>query len=149
MKTDIIDALCLQEPLVVWYTNDRPNLFYSVREKSNSIYNDMNYLFGLTAPEQDDFQKGPSIIYCLTRKETENVCHHLQGLGLRASYYNAAQPKEDRAETHRQFMHGEIQIVVATIAYGMGIDKPDIRMIAHYGPPRDVESYTQMVGRAG
>lgn len=89
------------------------------------------------------------IVYCLSRKGTEDTANKLQQAGFRAAHYHGAMNSDDRARIQEQFIRDEIQIVCATIAFGMGIDKPNIRWVIHHNLPKNIESYYQEIGRAG
>ncbi|HSD57768.1 MAG TPA: RecQ family ATP-dependent DNA helicase, partial [Methanotrichaceae archaeon] len=89
------------------------------------------------------------IIYCFSQKSTESLANKLQKVGLRALPYHAGMDPARRAETQEGFIKNDIDIVVATIAFGMGIDKPDIRFVIHYDLPKNMETYSQETGRAG
>ncbi|KAM9295291.1 bifunctional 3'-5' exonuclease/ATP-dependent helicase WRN isoform 5-T5 [Morus bassanus] len=93
--------------------------------------------------------EGPTIIYCPSRKATEQVVSELMKLSVACSAYHAGMGISERRKTHHQFMRDEIQCIVATVAFGMGINKADIRMVIHYGAPKEMESYYQEIGRAG
>jgi Werner syndrome ATP-dependent helicase len=90
-----------------------------------------------------------TIIYCPTKATTEEVAEVLFSLGVKCDFYHAGRTVADRRAVHKAFLADKLQVVVATIAFGMGIDKPDVRNVIHYGAPRDVPSYYQEVGRAG
>ena len=101
-----------------------------------------------TSPSQYRFS-GPCIIYCITRKRSEEICKVVQKLGISCDFYHAGMRKIERENVHGKFVRYEIQCIVATIAFGMGIDKPDVRLVIHYGAPKEMESYMQESGRAG
>jgi len=92
---------------------------------------------------------GTTIIYCPTKKKTEEVSNVLVSHGVTSEPYHAGLPFNRRQNTHYKFMRDELNCIVATVAFGMGIDKPDIRLVIHYGAPKDIESYYQEIGRAG
>ena len=89
------------------------------------------------------------IIYCLTRKSVEQVCYDLRNEGFSVTRYHAGLSDEERKENQENFIYGKRQIMVATNAFGMGIDKPDVRFVIHYNMPKNMESYYQEAGRAG
>ncbi|KAJ0253783.1 ATP-dependent DNA helicase Q-like SIM [Hirschfeldia incana] len=93
--------------------------------------------------------EGPTIIYVPTRKESVNIAKYLCGVGLKAAAYNASLPKKHLRQVHQEFHEDKLQVVVATIAFGMGIDKKNVRRIIHYGWPQSLEAYYQEAGRAG
>ncbi|XP_070544113.1 bifunctional 3'-5' exonuclease/ATP-dependent helicase WRN-like isoform X2 [Ptychodera flava] len=147
VREDIIRSLKLKNPLVTCTSFDRPNLYLEVRMKTNIRDDLMPFLF-----EDKRFHyafDGPTIIYCPTKKVTENVGEIIKSLGVKAEIYHAGMSIHHRKTTHHRFVRDELQCIVATVAFGMGIDKPDIRTIIHYGAPKDIESYYQEIGRAG
>ncbi|KAJ4839070.1 hypothetical protein Tsubulata_036617 [Turnera subulata] len=98
---------------------------------------------------QEPLEDGPTIIYVPTRKETLSIAKYLCGVGVKAAAYNASLPKSHLRQVHKEFHQNMLQVVVATIAFGMGIDKSNIRRIIHYGWPQSLEAYYQEAGRAG
>ena len=94
-------------------------------------------------------QNGCGIIYCATQKQTEEVCNDLNAWGYPAGRYHAGLTMEERQQNQNAFIKNELQVMVATNAFGMGIDKPDVRFVLHYTLPLDVEGYYQEAGRAG
>lgn len=139
VQNDIIEELGLKDALVIRGTSNRPNLFYEVRLKSN--------------PE-DDLASCVNadesvIVYCRKRAETQQLANLLNEKGFKAEAYHAGLTNTKRSEIHEKFMNDKIKCIVATISFGMGIDKPDIRQVIHYGSPKDIESYVQEIGRAG
>ena len=133
---------------------DRPNLQYEVQLKASSADDANQAIFDVI---EDRFQGEPGIVYCFSKKEAENVAHFLQGKGIRAKFYHAdldlygtdAGGNSGRMEVYEQWSKGHVQVVVATIAFGMGINKPDVRFVVHAGLPKSIESYYQETGRAG
>ncbi len=143
---DIADQLALPENEVklVRTSLNRANLFYRVVEKSNwkCSIDDLHRILAANPDES-------AIVYCLERKETEAVAGALCKLGLQSDYYHAGLADDSRADKQNAFMSGQVKIIVATIAFGMGIDKPDIRTVAHWDMPKSIEGYYQETGRAG
>ncbi|EEC19394.1 Vasa protein isoform, putative, partial [Ixodes scapularis] len=119
---------------------DRPNLYLEVSRKAVMVDD-------LKDVVPDD--GSPTIVYCSTRASTEEVYKVLLNQGLKCAVYHAGLSLEVRKKSHADFLNDRVQVVVATVAFGMGIDKPDVRRIVHYGAPRDIESYYQEIGRAG
>lgn len=135
---DIITLLGLRNPITFRASSNRPNLSYFVERKST--------------PEKDLIpllDGDPVIIYCQSRKDTEKITDLLQELGVEAGAYHAGMSGDQRNKVYEKFIDGTISTIVATISFGMGIDKADIRKVIHYGCPKDVESYLQETGRAG
>ena len=120
---------------------NRPNIHYQVVSKNNPIKQIDQFLQAQTE------QSG--IVYCSTRTEVERVAQKLQDLGYRARAYHAGLPHKERRDVQSLFRHDNIDIVVATIAFGMGIDKPNVRFVVHHDLPKTIESYYQETGRAG
>ena len=143
-RNDIIRQLHLHEPKVFISSFDRPNLSltvkrgYTPKEKTRFIIN-----FIKARP----FEAG--IIYCLSRASTERLAQELSAQGIRAAAYHAGMKAEERDITQAQFKQDDILVVCATIAFGMGIDKSNVRWIIHYNLPKSIESYYQEIGRAG
>ncbi|XP_022095858.1 Werner syndrome ATP-dependent helicase homolog [Acanthaster planci] len=144
---DICTTLRLKNPLVTCTSFDRPNLYLEVRLKSG-IRSDLQSLMVETHKFYYEFD-GPTIVYCPTKKATEQVGAVLKDMGVKACIYHAGLTPQKRKDAHHKFVRDELQCIVATVAFGMGIDKPDVRNIIHYGAPKDIESYYQEIGRAG
>ncbi|KFV44596.1 Werner syndrome ATP-dependent helicase, partial [Tyto alba] len=149
IREDIVNCLNLKNPQVMCTSFDRPNLFLEVGRQSGDILRDLKQFLTRKGSSSAYEFEGPTIIYCPSRKATEQVVSELMKLGVTCSAYHAGMKIEQRRETHHQFMRDEIQCVVATVAFGMGINKADVRMIIHYGAPKEMESYYQEIGRAG
>lgn len=141
VKRDIIYMLELREPFSVTTGFDRPNLFFEVRTPKDKNEELLNLL-----RERID---GSVIVYCSTRKNVESVCGMLCRNGIRAGAYHAGFPSEDRTHIQDDFLFDRIDVIVATNAFGMGIDKSNVRLVVHYNCPKDLESYYQEAGRAG
>jgi ATP-dependent DNA helicase RecQ len=144
VQSDIIKNLALRDPAVFISSFNRPNLYYEVQpkvKKDQTIRSIVKFILG---------HKGKSgIIYTLNRKTTEELADMLVANGIRAVAYHAGLDSKLRAERQDLFMNEDVQVIVATIAFGMGIDKPDIRFVIHYNIPKSIENYYQETGRAG
>ena len=141
VREDIIDQLGLRRGRVFLSSFNRANLSYSVQSKSSSLRQLMSLL---------ERRQGQSvIIYCFSRQETEDLAQDLNARGLSARPYHAGLAAEVRRRTQEDFIRDRVPIIVATIAFGMGIDKPDIRLVVHHSLPRSLEGYYQETGRAG
>ncbi len=141
VRDDIVNQLGLNSPKRFVASFNRANLNYEVRPKRSAFEQLVELL------EQ---RKGQAaIIYCYSRKETEEIAVDLQGYDIAAKPYHAGMDSEARRKTQEGFINGEFPIVTATIAFGMGIDKPDVRLIVHYSHPKSLEGYYQETGRAG
>ncbi|PSB02883.1 DNA helicase RecQ [Merismopedia glauca] len=141
VRKDIIQQLSLRNPEVNVSSFNRPNLYYEVIPKQKQSYAQLLQLIKR--------QKGSGIIYCLSRKKVEEVAFRLQKDRILALPYHAGMSDAERTENQTRFFQNEVQIIVATIAFGMGINKPDVRFVIHYNLPRNIESYYQEAGRAG
>ena len=146
VQTDIVQSLHLRpNHLVATRSLDRPNLKLIVRKKLPG---------GVAAnlvPAAKSWKKSneSTLIYAPTRSMVQDICHALQANHIPAAMYHAGMSTADRNTTHQQFLTSKLHILVATTAFGMGIDKPDIRRVVHYSPPKTVEEYSQQLGRAG
>ena len=144
VQEDITKNLEIEEANVFKSSFNRPNLYYEVRPKYNqeqTLKEILTFLQG---------HKGKSgIIYCLSRKKTETVAESLRVNGIKALAYHAGMDSATRGKHQDQFLMEDVDVIVATIAFGMGIDKPDVRFIIHYDVPKSIESYYQETGRAG
>ena len=141
-REEIVKNLALSnaEEFVVGF--DRPNIQYRINLKTNPRNQLLQFL-------KTEHAKDAGIVYCLSRKKTEDTAAWLKQQGFRALAYHAGLPAETRAEHQRRFLSEDGVIVVATIAFGMGIDKPDVRFVAHLDLPKTIEAYYQETGRAG
>uniref|UniRef100_A0A4W5NGT4 ATP-dependent DNA helicase n=1 Tax=Hucho hucho TaxID=62062 RepID=A0A4W5NGT4_9TELE len=148
IREDIVKSLNLERPIVTCTSFDRPNLYLDVNRKSGGVFQDLNGFLKKTTGGDYEFE-GSSIVYCPSRKEAERVTSTLTSLGVTCGVYHAGLGIKQRRETQHRFMRDEIQCIVATVAFGMGINKADIRKVIHYGAPKEMESYYQEIGRAG
>jgi len=140
-QQDILQRLKLQDPLIEIRSFDRPNIEYLLIEKYRPLTQLFNYL--------DQHKDESGIIYCTSRKRTEEIAGKLAAKGLNSRCYHAGLPLEERQNVQDLFIKDEVEIVVATVAFGMGIDKPNVRFVVHYEIPKNIESYYQETGRAG
>ncbi len=141
VQADILKNLGIQDATIVKSSFYRPNLFYEVRPKINPDKQIISYI------KQNPGKSG--IIYCLRRNTVENLAKLLQTNGIKALPYHAGLDAAVRTEHQDKFLNEEVDVIVATIAFGMGIDKPDIRFVIHYDMPKSLEAYYQETGRAG
>ena len=143
VQQDICNLLRLKTPEITRTSFNRPNLYLEVKHKGGSIWSDLNKMM-----VNGQFS-GPTIIYCPSRKDVDAVSEILTDHKLDNKKYHAGLSITERKAAHKAFVFDDVQVIVATIAFGMGIDKPDVRNVIHYGAPRDMESYYQEIGRAG
>lgn len=144
VQQDIVKTLQLDAPNIFVSSFDRPNLYYEVRPKGNKATTDkaiVQFIKGHTGKS--------GIIYVLSRKTAEEIAQLLNVNGIKAAPYHAGLDATLRAKTQDAFLMEDIDVVVATIAFGMGIDKPDIRFVIHYNIAKSIENYYQETGRAG
>lgn len=141
VRGDISTYLEMSEPAQYVASFNRPNLSYRVIARHEPLKQILQVL--------ESHRDESGIIYCLSRKQTEDVADALVRRGYRACAYHAGLSAQERVSRQDRFIHDEIEITVATIAFGMGIDKPDVRFIIHHDLPRNMESYYQETGRAG
>ena len=145
VREDILDILKLQDPYVETTGFDRGNLFFAVKKPVDKYKELVSYL----KEKGYDTSGDSGIIYCLTRKSVEQVSYDLRNEGFSVTRYHAGLSDEERKENQENFIYGKRHIMVATNAFGMGIDKPDVRFVIHYNMPKNMESYYQEAGRAG
>ncbi|TAE44860.1 MAG: DNA helicase RecQ [Cytophagia bacterium] len=140
-RQDISQQLLLENPPIFVSSFDRPNIKLIINQGIDRIKKITQYL---------KLKQGQSgIIYCLSRASTESIAQKLCDLGFRAEAYHAKLDSKVRSGVQERFLKDETQIICATIAFGMGIDKPNVRFVIHYNLPRNIESYYQEIGRAG
>jgi len=141
VKKDIISLLGLQNPISLTTGFDRPNLYFEVAKPKNKS----RYFHELI----DKYSGQCGVVYCATRKTVDTVCEQLRRRGVSASRYHAGLDDIERRLNQDDFIQNRIAVMVATNAFGMGIDKPDVRFVLHYNMPKNLESYYQEAGRAG
>ena len=144
VQSDIVKNLGLREPNIFISSFNRANLYYEIQPKIKKEETNKSIVKFIAQ------NKGKSgIIYTLNRKTTEELADMLKANGIKAVAYHAGLDSKLRAERQDQFLNEDVQVIVATIAFGMGIDKPDIRFVIHYNIPKSIENYYQETGRAG
>ncbi len=141
VQSDIIKNLGMNDATVFKSSFNRPNLYYEIRDNSDPKMDIIKYI------KQNPGKSG--IIYCLSRKKVEELAELLNINGIKAAPYHAGLDAKTRAENQDRFLTEDIDVIVATIAFGMGIDKPDVRFVIHYDIPKSIEGYYQETGRAG
>lgn len=141
VQNDIINSLGLKEYDKFIASFDRSNLFLQVVPKVDPIKQTLDFL--------KSHRKQPGIIYCFKRKQVEQLCEELQKHGYSARPYHAGLSDKEREQNQELFLKDDVQIIVATIAFGMGINKPNVRFVIHFDLPKSIESYYQEIGRAG
>jgi len=142
VQEDILKNLNMQDANTFKASFNRPNLFYEVRPKTKNVDADI-----IRFVKQNSGKSG--IIYCLSRKRVEELAQTLQVNGINAVPYHAGLDAKTRVKHQDMFLMEDVDVVVATIAFGMGIDKPDVRFVIHHDMPKSIESYYQETGRAG
>ena len=141
VQSDIIKNLGISDATVFKSSFNRPNLYYEIRDKSDPKRDIIRFI------KQNAGKSG--IIYCLSRKKVEELAELLNVNGIKAAPYHAGLDAKTRADNQDKFLMEEVNVIVATIAFGMGIDKPDVRFVIHYDIPKSLEGYYQETGRAG
>ncbi|QIJ89790.1 ATP-dependent DNA helicase RecQ [Mesoflavibacter sp. HG96] len=142
VQEDILKNLGMTDANTFKASFNRPNLYYEIRPKTKNVDSDI-----IRFIKQNDGKSG--IVYCLSRKRVEELAQVLQVNGIKAVPYHAGLDAKKRASHQDMFLMEDIDVVVATIAFGMGIDKPDVRFVIHHDIPKSIESYYQETGRAG
>lgn len=141
VRDDILELLELRDPMVMFTGFDRENLYFVVETPRDRYGAVKHYI------EEHSGESG--IVYCLTRKQVDEVCGHLIRDGFPATRYHAGLSDEERRKNQEDFIYDRAPLMVATNAFGMGIDKSNVRFVLHYGMPKNIESYYQEAGRAG
>ncbi|XP_074556671.1 ATP-dependent DNA helicase Q-like 3 [Curcuma longa] len=144
VEKDVIESLCLRQPLVLRASFNRPNIFYEVRYKDllDDPYADLSNLLKSN-------QNACSIIYCLERASCDDISAYLSKNGILSAVYHAGLSSELRTSVLGDWLSSKVQVVVATVAFGMGIDRKDVRIVCHFNIPKSMESFYQESGRAG
>ncbi|WP_293347580.1 MULTISPECIES: DNA helicase RecQ [unclassified Microcoleus] len=141
VRQDIIQQLNLRNPYIHVASFNRPNLYYEVRQKTKHSFAEVLQII--------QKKGGSGIIYCLSRKKVDEVAYKLQQNGIQALPYHAGMSDVDRSTNQTRFIRDDVQVMVATVAFGMGINKPDVRFVIHHDLPKNLEGYYQESGRAG
>jgi ATP-dependent DNA helicase RecQ len=142
VRQDILEQLRLNDPYIHIASFNRPNLYYEVRQKNKGSFGELVQLLHQKPDE-------PVIIYCQSRRSVDELSESLRYQGIRALSYHAGMINEQRTEHQSRFIRDDVSVLVATIAFGMGIAKPDVRAVIHYDLPRNLEGFYQESGRAG
>lgn len=141
VREDIVAQLGLREPRVLVGRFDRPNLVYRIQPRIDAAQQTLAIVRRHAGQAV--------IVYCISRKDTETLARRLSASGVRALHYHAGMPPEARAAAQDAFIRDEVDVVVATVAFGMGIDRSDVRAVVHAAMPKSIEHYQQETGRAG
>ena len=141
VREDIVNRLKLRSPDIHVASFDRSNIYYEIQPKDRNIYHKL--LRAIRA------ESGAGIVYCLSRKSVEDIATRLKCDGINALPYHAQLPANVRSRNQTSFLRDDVRVIVATVAFGMGINKPDVRFVFHYDLPRSLESFYQESGRAG
>ena len=140
-RRDIAQLLRLQEPAQFIASFDRPNIYLEARPGQQRIPQIISFI--------ENRPNEAGIIYCLSKKSTEQLAIKLRKRGIKAEHYHAGMNPEDRSKVQEAFLKDEISVVCATVAFGMGIDKSNVRWVIHYNMPKNIEGYYQEIGRSG
>jgi Werner syndrome ATP-dependent helicase len=143
VRKDICTILQLKNPIILSSNFDRPNLYISIQQKRDNI------LESDIVPLINKYKNDKTIIYCKTKDDTDKIANELKTYGINCDSYHAGKSTNMRTICQEKFTEGKINCIVATIAFGLGINIPNIRLVVHYNCPSDLESYYQEIGRAG
>lgn len=141
VQADIVRNLKLKKPAVLVSSFNRANIFLNVQPRTDGLGQIVEFL--------QEHKEQSGIIYCLSRKEVDSITEELQARGFSAMSYHAGLSDEERADHQNKFIKSQVDVIVATVAFGMGINKPDVRFVIHYALPKSIEEYYQEIGRAG
>ena len=147
VKQDIVKSLNIPNVLVFQMSFNRPNLTYEVREKAHTNAESHQQVYDYI--KEHHLEKKCGLVFCMATNETEELSAYLNIRGLNTAFYHAKMPMEQRIDAQKKWTNNEINIIVATLAFGMGIDKPDVRFVIHHTMPKSIEAYYQESGRAG
>lgn len=143
VRMDVIHNLELKDPVFLKQSFNRTNLFYEVLKKSK------NTIFEIATDIKSRFRSQTGIIYCHSKNSCEQTAAQMERSGIKCAFYHAGMEPDDRLKVQKAWQSDEIQVICATVAFGMGIDKPDVRFVYHFTVPRTLEGYYQETGRAG
>ena len=141
VQADIVRNLKLKKPAVLVSSFNRANIFFNVQPRTDGLGQIVEFL--------QEHKEQSGIVYCLSRKEVDSITQELQERGFSAMSYHAGLSDEERADHQNKFIKSQVDVIVATVAFGMGINKPDVRFVIHYALPKSIEEYYQEIGRAG
>lgn len=141
VQADIVRNLKLKKPAVLVSSFNRSNIFLNVQPRTDGLGQIVEFL--------QEHKEQSGIIYCLSRKEVDSITEELQARGFSAMSYHAGLSDAERADHQNKFIKSQVDVIVATVAFGMGINKPDVRFVIHYALPKSIEEYYQEIGRAG
>ncbi|CCE64402.1 hypothetical protein TPHA_0H01970 [Tetrapisispora phaffii CBS 4417] len=143
VRMDIIHNLKLKDPVFLKQSFNRTNLYYEIIKKSK------NTIFEMSDDIKRRFRNQTGIIYCHSKNSCEQTSAQMERAGIKCAYYHAGMEPDDRLKVQKAWQADEVQVICATVAFGMGIDKPDVRFVYHFTVPRTLEGYYQETGRAG
>ena len=138
VQQDVCNMLRMKAPQVTRTSFNRPNLYLEVMPKCGSAWGDLSTMLTPATTGKGRQFAGPTIIYCPSRKDVEKVSEELMAHNVRNEMYHAGLTMTNRKAAHKMFFYDQVQVIVATVAFGMGINKPDVRNVIHWGAPRDM-----------